>query len=384
MRVILSQFATPEQVKVYKVPVEYRTKVDAKVAVACLAAHEGVIEFVRFRGQPPPAGYIPFATTRNQDTPRGGKRKDHPDHRKDDHHHSADTRARKKAKVEEQDINIESDNVPLLQTKDEAAATAARQRQSKSVIVRDSNNNKVSGSSKRPYASGSSGLVPVSRPATAPQAGRSMGQNRLRSRYGGSGGSGRSEATMTPFSGAPPQTPQYVIPSTTSFSGTHTAADLGPPGHHQNPPYMPPYPGNAGSHVAPYSFAPPSSSAPPPALSVPFQHTLPPPGFSHVNPYYGTPTPTATPPAPAPIYSPPPYAGPHPSPYPNMYQPPQPHPPVQYPQQQFAQQQAQPPNFQSHHHPQHVQVPYTNRHFTPSGPVSRGPAASRYTVFFVI
>ncbi|RDB30097.1 hypothetical protein Hypma_014004 [Hypsizygus marmoreus] len=40
--------------RTYTVPPEHRTKADAKAAVACLAAEQGVVEFMRFRGAPPP------------------------------------------------------------------------------------------------------------------------------------------------------------------------------------------------------------------------------------------------------------------------------------------------------------------------------------------
>ncbi|KZP16311.1 hypothetical protein FIBSPDRAFT_1047558 [Athelia psychrophila] len=44
----------------YIVPAEYRTKVDAKCAVACRATEQGAIEFLRFRGGPVPPYYQTF------------------------------------------------------------------------------------------------------------------------------------------------------------------------------------------------------------------------------------------------------------------------------------------------------------------------------------
>lgn len=44
----------------YVVPAEYRTKGDAKCAVACRAAEQGAIEFLRFRGGPIPPSYRTF------------------------------------------------------------------------------------------------------------------------------------------------------------------------------------------------------------------------------------------------------------------------------------------------------------------------------------
>ncbi|TDL16313.1 hypothetical protein BD410DRAFT_844517 [Rickenella mellea] len=55
----LSDDPKPEEIKTWTVPIEYRTKNHAKIAVVLLAAEDGAIEFVRFRGQPPPPGYDP-------------------------------------------------------------------------------------------------------------------------------------------------------------------------------------------------------------------------------------------------------------------------------------------------------------------------------------
>lgn len=56
--VTLSTLPTPEQVRRYTVPNDYRSKADAKVAVICNAAEQGVVEFVHFQGGSPPDGYI--------------------------------------------------------------------------------------------------------------------------------------------------------------------------------------------------------------------------------------------------------------------------------------------------------------------------------------
>jgi hypothetical protein len=56
----LSSSTERRDVREYKVEPEYRTKADAKVAVACLAAEQGLFELLRFRGQPPPADYRKF------------------------------------------------------------------------------------------------------------------------------------------------------------------------------------------------------------------------------------------------------------------------------------------------------------------------------------
>ncbi|CCA68056.1 hypothetical protein PIIN_01923 [Serendipita indica DSM 11827] len=50
---------SPTLSKAYTVPIQYRTKPDARFAVILQARHEGVLEFIRFKGQDPPPGYNP-------------------------------------------------------------------------------------------------------------------------------------------------------------------------------------------------------------------------------------------------------------------------------------------------------------------------------------
>ncbi|KAJ7596594.1 hypothetical protein C8J56DRAFT_917842 [Mycena floridula] len=49
-----------KHVRHYSVPAEFRTKTDAKVALACVAAEQGAVEFLRFQGRPVPATYRPY------------------------------------------------------------------------------------------------------------------------------------------------------------------------------------------------------------------------------------------------------------------------------------------------------------------------------------
>ncbi|TFK68941.1 hypothetical protein BDN72DRAFT_841251 [Pluteus cervinus] len=60
MTIDLSFDGSSPSVRTIQVPPEYRTKADAKAAVAFLAIKEGIVEFIRFRGNPPSPGYIPF------------------------------------------------------------------------------------------------------------------------------------------------------------------------------------------------------------------------------------------------------------------------------------------------------------------------------------
>ncbi|KAF9039264.1 hypothetical protein BJ165DRAFT_1596745 [Panaeolus papilionaceus] len=47
-------------IREYRVPPEYRVKADAKAAVACNAAESGLVDLLRFRGEPLPSDYTPF------------------------------------------------------------------------------------------------------------------------------------------------------------------------------------------------------------------------------------------------------------------------------------------------------------------------------------
>ncbi|KAF8840465.1 hypothetical protein BDN67DRAFT_644579 [Paxillus ammoniavirescens] len=71
----LSATATPEQVRIYTIPTDYRNKADAKVAAICYAAEQGAVEFVRLRGKEPPLGYVSPYTLRNYDPEASQKRK---------------------------------------------------------------------------------------------------------------------------------------------------------------------------------------------------------------------------------------------------------------------------------------------------------------------
>ena len=63
MTLELSSFPTAEEAKTFSISPDYRTKADAKIAVACLAAEQGAVEFLRFRGDSPPPGYQTFHST---------------------------------------------------------------------------------------------------------------------------------------------------------------------------------------------------------------------------------------------------------------------------------------------------------------------------------
>lgn len=57
MTLHLTADPTPDQTRTWTVSNDYRNKGDAKVAVICIAIEQGAMEFIRFRGEPPPPGY---------------------------------------------------------------------------------------------------------------------------------------------------------------------------------------------------------------------------------------------------------------------------------------------------------------------------------------
>ncbi|KAI0357113.1 hypothetical protein OH77DRAFT_1519559 [Trametes cingulata] len=75
MVVELGPSPTPQQVRKYTVPAEYRNRNDAKLAVIAHAVEQGVIEFLRFKGRPPPPGYVPYYAQQHENQYMNRKRK---------------------------------------------------------------------------------------------------------------------------------------------------------------------------------------------------------------------------------------------------------------------------------------------------------------------
>lgn len=173
MRVELS----PEDTREYKVPVEYRTKADAKSAVVLLAAEQGIVELLRFRGEPAPPGYIAFLATRSKEAinqPRTLKRKDM------DEDDGQDSSSRTKRRKGNKSSNRQGD-VPFLKSMKgslaprHAHALPSRPFASQSI----SNHTNVIGPWKNSHTPGSGGLGSISVPA---RAGHPIGQYRSGSR----------------------------------------------------------------------------------------------------------------------------------------------------------------------------------------------------------
>ncbi|KAF9467629.1 hypothetical protein BDZ94DRAFT_1248588 [Collybia nuda] len=134
----------------YTVKPEYRNKVDAKIAVAVLAAEQGIFELLRFRGAPPPPGYVTFWESHDRNTV--SKKRKEPDTRDGG---DPEGQKMKKPKLEQTDSHHEF-------------AGGSK------------------GAGKKPLASGSSGLVSLGVPAQ--KAGRSGGQHQHGHRSAGHSG----------------------------------------------------------------------------------------------------------------------------------------------------------------------------------------------------
>jgi hypothetical protein len=118
MELDLVPIPKPGETRTFRVPIEYRTKADAKTALACIAAEQGAVEFLRFRGQTPPAGYVPFISRREEmgEATRAKRRQD------TDHSVGSEGPSQKKFKSDNAFGGCEEGEIPLLQTKEEAMA----------------------------------------------------------------------------------------------------------------------------------------------------------------------------------------------------------------------------------------------------------------------
>lgn len=94
---------TPDQTRIWTVSNDYRNKADAKVAVICIAIEQGAMEFIRFRGEPPPPGYTTPYSLQTFDPESSqksnGKRKMVEDAHSQSEHEKP-TKRQKKAKLE--------------------------------------------------------------------------------------------------------------------------------------------------------------------------------------------------------------------------------------------------------------------------------------------
>lgn len=319
---------------------EYRTKADAKAAVAYHAAEQGLVDLLRFRGGPLPADYVPFWEAQING---GGdnyvpKRKE-PE--RDVNGEFRNPKKRKKGNGNGSEQGEGSVELPPRKLKKPPIDLPPKPPTVMSPGLPPSN-----ARWKKPHATGSRGLGPANAYAGAA---RSVGQDRSGNRSGGVARHPQSHHHLGPSAAGSPHThmPPHANPYDDRMGyrpgpGYQTAQGYSHPDPYGNS-YPPPYPPPAQSHY-------PGAMYPSPAV---------PPQHQYAG-YYGAHSPAPTSPPhtsyghytyPHPNqYSPPyppsaPYPGPyspHPPPHPAMYSPPPPpplahshssgysHPPVDY------------------------------------------------------
>lgn len=176
MKADISPLASEPNIREYKVEVEYRSKADAKAAVACLAAEQGLIDLLRFNGAPPPPDYTPFWEAQVNGTGDNyvGKRKE-PERDLD-----GEGRDRKKRRKGNKDSGFEPGEVPDVEVKQNFEHPLP----SRTVTI----SSPMTGPSlpkfsrKKPSKTGPSGLGSTNTFASATA---TVGQDRLRNRSGG-------------------------------------------------------------------------------------------------------------------------------------------------------------------------------------------------------
>ncbi|KAF9242819.1 hypothetical protein BU15DRAFT_72469 [Melanogaster broomeanus] len=252
----LSTTPTPEQVRRYTVPTNYRNKADAKAAAICCAAEQGAVEFIRFGGENPPPGYVSPYTLRNYD-PAAQKRR-HPEGT-DELESGRPSKKQKKGKKREVEV------API-QGESSQASLVGRSQPSRSGShqIHDV-----------PGPGGIGSLQAVSRQYSLDQS---------QPGFGNEGGSGAPY--YAPYSHGPPFTPQAVHGGAVGASGSHHIY-----GVHQPPMTYAPNSPHPPSHT-PHHTPPPRGSNGPThvgssASSRPVPHLLASTRPSHTDPEPG-------------------------------------------------------------------------------------------------
>lgn len=257
---------------------EYRTKADAKAAVACLAAEQGLIDLLRFKGATPPPDYTPFWEAEVNGTGDNyvGKRKE-PERDLD-----GEGRDRKKRRKGNKDCGFEPGEVPEVKVRQDFEHPLP----SKPVVV----SSPVAGPSSssksikhKPHTAGPSGLRPAN---TFTSAMCAVGQDQLGNRSGGSDhyhnypSYPSSQSTSFPSFVHPPHVvygagPAFqsgpaptMFTSSDPYQGAHVSYPPPIQGHHPYQPVAPhpPYPT--------YFAVPPSPPATPTHMSyVPYPYS---------------------------------------------------------------------------------------------------------------
>ncbi|KAF8804025.1 hypothetical protein BYT27DRAFT_6705741 [Phlegmacium glaucopus] len=302
----ISPLASEPNIREYKVPVEYCTKADAKAAVACLAAEQGLIDLLRFKGAAPPPDYIPFWEAQVNGTGDNyvGKRKE-PERDLD-----GEGRDRKKRRKGNKDSGFEPGEVLDVKVKQDFDHPLPSKPATISSPMAGPSSPNPKIIKKKPHTTGPSSLGPTNAFASAT---RMVGQDRLGNR---SGGLDHHHSYPVYPSSQSPSFPSYIHPPNVVY-GPGPAFQSGPaPMFTSSDPYQDPYvsypPLIQGHHPNPYQ---------PAALHPPYTYFAVP---SSPHPPMVAPTHMA--------YAPYPYPHQYPQPYPHGHYPVNygPHPPVMY------------------------------------------------------
>ncbi|KAF9476137.1 hypothetical protein BDN70DRAFT_995885 [Pholiota conissans] len=363
-------------IREYPVKPEYRTKADAKAAVAYLAAETGLVDLLRFRGGPLPDDYTPFWEAQvNGGDNYVPKRKD-PE--RDIDGESRNPKKRKKGNGNGSERGESPAQQPPTKLKKPPIDTLPPKPQT---VLPPSFFPPNNARWKKPHVPGSRGLGPTNAYATA---GRMVDQDRSGNRSGGisrypqsyhypdsSDGiepHARYDDRMgyRPDPGYPPAAPGYSHPD--PYGNSYPAS---------YPPPLPPPPPAQGRYPAPTYHSPPAQPPPPP---------------HHYGGYYGAHSP---PPTPTHTYGHYPY--PHPNQYPSPYPPlpPSPYPDhyshISHPAHHPAMYSPPPPPPMSHMHSpphpvpvhpntySHSPVDYRSHHPSHTPPPPPPPSPPRYS-----
>lgn len=299
MKADISPLASEPNIREYKVEVEYRTKADAKAAVVCLAAEQGLIDLLRFNGAQPPPDYTPFWEAQVNGTGDNyvGKRKE-PER-------DLDGEGRDRKKRRKKESGFEPGEVPDVKVKQDHEHPLPSRRVTISSSMTGPSPSKPT--RKKPSKTGPIGLGSTNTFASATA---TVGQDRFGNRSGGLDHHHRS--------------PIYPSSQPTSFPSVmhppHVVYEAGPA--------FQPGPASMFTSSDPYQGA--YASYPPAIQGHPYQQATPHPLY----PYFTVPS-SPTHPSVAPTHIP--YAH---YPYPHQYQQPYPqghypvnyglHPPVMY------------------------------------------------------
>ncbi|KAF8906987.1 hypothetical protein CPB84DRAFT_337114 [Gymnopilus junonius] len=343
LKVDISSNPAEPDIREYNAKTEYRNKADAKAAVACIAAEQGLIDLLRFRGATPPADYVPFWEAQvNGDGDNYVPKRKEPDREA-----LGEDQDRKKRRKGNNDAHSPRPVSNFKLPEEHPLPPKPAGLSSSNAMSASANaNNRW----KKPHVTGPRGLGPSSN-AYAPMP-RSGGQDRSGHRSGGvphpphhSNGYPAMSSNSSSFSGyphharaPPPPPPPPAAPHSAYPYDDRTDYRQAPVPYPPVPAYPPPDPyGNV------YPSYPAAAPPPPPPefqahhYPSPVYHTPPapaPPAASHHYPAHYAAPPPAPPTPPHTMYGHYPYSVQYPQPQPQP-PPPQypPHPgyPVSYP-----------------------------------------------------